>query len=79
MQKQRNIAADVRASASVARSSSISLEMDQQFVVIEEANPPSEMRKAVVPSEQQFVQDVAVKVQSLNLPLAPNTQERSIV
>ena len=38
-------------SAGGARSSSISLEVDRHFVVIEEANPPSEMKRIVLPSE----------------------------
>ena len=48
-------------------------------MVIEEANPPSEMRKVVEPLKRQSVQAAAAEVQSLNVPLVPSTQERSII
>ena len=47
LHKQRNLAAGV--GASKLRSFSISQEVEQQFVVIEEANTASEMRRVVVP------------------------------
>ena len=39
--------------SSKQRSYSISLEVDQQVVVIEETNPPSEMKRVVIPSKYQ--------------------------
>ena len=77
MQKQRNLATGV--GASEPRSSSFSQELAQQFMVIKEANPPSEMKRAVVPSVQQFEQLEQAAAQPLNLPLVPSTQERSMV
>ena len=50
LQRQRNLAIGV--GTSKPRSSSISQVVEQHFVVIEEANPPFEMRKIAVPSEQ---------------------------
>ena len=46
--RQRNKATGV--GASKPRSSSISQEVEQHFVMIEEANPPFKMRRIVVPS-----------------------------
>ena len=51
LQRLRNQATRVRASK--PRSSFISQDTEQHFVVIEEANLPSEMRRVIVPSEQQ--------------------------
>ena len=53
-QRQRNRA--TRVGASEPRSSSISQEVEQHFVMIDEANPPSEMRRVVVPFVQQAEQ-----------------------
>ena len=49
MQKQKDKAAEVGASAAGTRSSSASLEVDQQYVIIEDVNPPSEMRRLCYP------------------------------
>ena len=49
----------------------IAQEVEQQFVAIEEANPPSEMRRVVVPSMQQTKQVGQATTQPLNVPLAP--------
>ena len=51
MQKQKDKAAGVGASAGGIRSSSASLEVDQQYVIIKDVNPPFEMRRVVLPSE----------------------------
>ena len=59
--------------------SSISQEVEQQFVVIEKVNPPSKMRRVFVSSMQQFEQAIQATTQSLNLPLAPAAQERTMV
>ena len=65
--------------ASEPRSSSFSQEVDQRFVVIEEANLPSKMRREVMPSVEQSEQAEQAAAQPLNLPLVPSTQERSMV
>ena len=39
--------------ASQQRSSSISLKVDRHYVVIEDVNPPFEMRRVVIPLEEQ--------------------------
>ena len=49
LQKKKNLATVV--GDSKPRSSSISLEVDQQVVLIEEVNPPSKIRKVIVPSK----------------------------
>ena len=48
-------------------------------MVIEEANPPFEMRRVVVPLVQQYKQVEQAIAQPLNLPLVPSTQERLMV
>ena len=48
-------------------------------MVIEEANPPFEMRRVVMPLVQQSKQVEQAIAQPLNLPLVPSTQERSMV
>ena len=48
-------------------------------MVIDEANPPFEIRRIVLPPERQFVQVGQAATQSLNLPLVPSIQERSMV
>ena len=77
LQKQRNLAAGV--GASKPRSFSISQEVEQQFVVIEEANTASEMRRVVVPSVQQYEQAGQATTQPLNLPLVPTTQDKTMI
>ena len=47
------MAADVGASAGGARCSFISLEVDQQFMAIKEANPLLEIIRVVIPSDHQ--------------------------
>ena len=76
LHKQKNKATSVRALVGGAMSSSISLEVDQQFVAIEDLNPPSKIRRVVLPSKQQIEQTVS---QPSNLPLVPTTQEETIV
>ena len=49
-------------------SSSIFLEADQQFVVIEDVNPPSEMRRVVLPFGEQGEMTEQPTVQPSNLP-----------
>ena len=61
------------------RSSSVSLEVEQQAVVIEEANPPSEMRRVVVPSVHQEELTEQPTAQPTILPLVPMNQERTMV
>ena len=52
LQRQKDKFVGVDTSAGVTRSSSTSLEVDQNFIVIEEVNPPSELRRVVLPSEE---------------------------
>ena len=52
LQRQKDKATAVGASTRGTRSSSTSLEVDQQYVVIEDVNPPSEMRRVMLPSEE---------------------------
>ena len=60
-------------------SSSVSLEVDQQVVVIEDINPPSKIRKVVMPSEHQEQITEQPAAQSLTLPLVAVNQEKSTV
>ena len=57
------------------RSSYASLEVEQDYIVIEDANPPSEMRRVVLPSQES----AQPTIQPLSLPLIPLSQERSLV
>ena len=52
VQKQKDKAAGVGASTGGTRSSSTSLEVDQQYIVIEDVNPPSKKRRFVLPSKE---------------------------
>ena len=47
LQNQKNVAGSI--GASEQRSSSISSEVDQHYVIIKDVNPPSEMRRVVIP------------------------------
>ena len=51
LQRQKDKAAGVGASTRGTRSSFTSLEVDQQYVVIEDVNPSSEMRRVMLPFE----------------------------
>ena len=77
LQKQRNIATGI--GASEQRSSSISLEVDQHCVVIEDVNPPSKIRRIVIPFGKQGDMTKQLTAQSSSLPLVPSIQERSMV
>ena len=74
LQRQRNIATG--GGASKPRSSSISQEVEQHFIVIEEVNPPSEMRKVVLPSKLPREQPA---IATSNSPLVPLNPERPTV
>ena len=52
VQKQKDKAVGVGASTGGTKSSSTSSEVDQQFVVIEDVNPPLEIRKIVLLSKE---------------------------
>ena len=52
VQRQKDKATGVGTSIRSTRSSSTSLEVEHNFIVIEEVNPPSELRKVVLPSEE---------------------------
>ena len=51
VQRQKDKVAGVGASAKGTRSSSASLEADQHYVIIEDVNPPSKIKKVWLPSE----------------------------
>ena len=73
LQRQRNMATGV--GTSKPKSLSISQEVEQHCVVIEEVDPPSEMRKVVSPFEPHQQQPVA---QTSSLPLVTLNQEGTI-
>ena len=77
VQKQKDRAAGVGASAGAIRSSSASLEVDQQYVIIEDVNPPYEMRRIMLPSEAAERRPEQPVIQPTSLPLIPFSQERS--
>ena len=72
-------ATGVRSSARGTRSSSASLEVEQDYIVIEDANPPSEMRRVVLPSEESAQRSIQPAIQPSSLPLIPLSQEGSLV
>ena len=78
MQKQKNKATSVGASARGTMSSSISLEVDQQFIVIEDVNPLSEMRMVVIPSGEQSEIIEQPAIVPTSLPLVTLNQEGTI-
>ena len=65
--------------ASVQRSSSISLEVDQHYMVIEDVNLPSEMRRVVIASREQGKMTKQPAAQPSSLPLLPLSQEGIMV
>ena len=52
LQRQKDKATGVGGSTRGTKSSSTSLEVEQDYIVIEDANPHSEMRRVVLPSEE---------------------------
>ena len=52
--------------------------MEQEYVVIEDANPPSEIRRVVVPSMHQEIMKQPI-AQPTILPLVPINQEGTMV
>ena len=69
LQKQKNLAIGIGAFEQI--SSSISLEVDQYCVAIEDVNPPSEIRKDVIPSGEQEERTEQLAAQHSSLPLVP--------
>ena len=61
------------------RSSSTSLEVEQDYIVIEDVNPPSEMRRVILPSEEFAQISAQPAIQPSSLPLIPLNQEGSLV
>ena len=53
LQRQKDKATRIGGSARGTRSSYASSEVEQDYIVIKDANPPSEMRRVVLPSEDQ--------------------------
>ena len=53
--------------------------MNQQYVIIEDVNPPSEMRWVMLPSEVVERKSKQPLIQPTSLPLVPFSQEESLV
>ena len=54
------------------------MEVEQDYIVIEDANPPSEMRRVIIPSQESPQQSAQPVIQPSSLPLIPLSQERSL-
>ena len=52
LQRQKDKATGISGSTRGTRSSFASLEVEQDYIVIEDANPPSEMRRVILPSQE---------------------------
>ena len=52
LQRQKEKATEVGGSTRCIRNSSTSLEVEQDYIVIKDVNPPSEMRRVVLPSDE---------------------------
>ena len=79
LQRQKDKATGVSGSARGIRTSSASLEVEQDYIVIEDVNPPFEMRRVVLPSEESVRRSAQPAIQPSSLPLIPLTQEESLV
>ena len=68
MQRQKDKATRVGGLVRSIRSSSASLEVEQDYIVIEDVNPPFEMRRVVSPSEEFARRLAQLPIQPLSLP-----------
>ena len=75
LQRQKDKATGIGGSARGTRSSSASLEVEQDYIVIEEENPPSKMRRVILPSQESPQQSAQPAIQPSSLPLIPLSQE----
>ena len=62
LQRKKDKATGIGGSARGTKSSYASLEEEQDYIVIEDANPPSKMRKVIPPSQQESLQQSAQPV-----------------
>ena len=75
LQRQKDKATGIGGFTRGTRSSSASLEVKQDYIVIEYANPPSEMRRVIMPSEESAQRSAQPTIQ----PLIPLSQEGILV
>ena len=62
---QKDKATGIGGFAKGTRSSSVSLEVEQDYIVIEDANPPSEMRRIILPSQELAQRSAQPAIQPL--------------
>ena len=79
LQRQKEKATEVGGSTRGTRSSSASLEVEQDYIVIEDVNPPSEMKRVVLPLKEFARRSAQHTLQLSSLPLIPLNQEESFV
>ena len=77
VQRQKDKASGVGTSTRATRSSSTSLEVEHNFIVIEDVNPPSELRKVVLPSEEH--QDETRQPATQTVSLAASVSNKHII
>ena len=73
--RQKDKATEIGGSTKGTKSSSASLEVEQDYIVIEDANPPSKMRRVILPSQESSQQSAQPTIQPSSLPLIPLSQE----
>ena len=55
------------------------MEVKQDYILIEDANPPSKMRRVVLTSKELAQRSAQPAIQHSNLPLIPLSQEGTLV
>ena len=79
LQRQKDKAIRVCGSVRGTRSSFASLEVEQDYIVIEDVNPPSKMKMIVLPSKESARRSTQPAIQLSSLPLFPLNQEGSLI
>ena len=76
MQRQKDKATRVSTSTRATRSSSTSLKVEHNFIVIEEVNPPSELKRVVLPSEEHQDETRQPATQTVSLTASVSDQQQ---
>ena len=79
LQRQKDKATRVGGSIRRTKSSSASLEEEREYIVIEEVNPPFEMRRVALPSEESSRRPAQLAIPPSSLALIPLASEGSLV
>ena len=79
LQRQKDKTTRVGGLVRGTRSSYTSLEVEHDYVIVKDVNPPSKMRRVVLPSKESARRLAQPTIQPSSLPLIPLIQEGSLV